>query len=81
MTGFHALALSPELLAALDRVGYHDPTPIQASFIPEALTGRDVIGQAQTGTGKTAAYLLPFLNGWREDEDAPGPVYHARYRR
>jgi ATP-dependent RNA helicase DeaD len=72
MTGFHALALSPELLAALDRVGYHDPTPIQASFIPEALTGRDVIGQAQTGTGKTAAYLLPFLNGWRED-DPSGP--------
>ena len=71
-TGFHALSLSPAIMAALDRVGYSEPTPIQASFIPEALTGRDVIGQAQTGTGKTAAYLLPFLNSWRED-DPPGP--------
>jgi ATP-dependent RNA helicase DeaD len=71
-SGFHALSLSPDLLAALDRVGYREPTPIQAAFIPEALTGRDVIGQAQTGTGKTAAFVLPFLNSWRED-DPPGP--------
>ncbi len=70
--GFHALSLRPELLAALERVGYHEPTPIQAAFIPEALTGRDVLGQAQTGTGKTAAFLLPFLQGWR-DNNAPGP--------
>jgi ATP-dependent RNA helicase DeaD len=60
------------LLAALERIGYRDPTPIQAAFIPEALTGRDVIGQAQTGTGKTAAFLLPFFNAWR-DENVPGP--------
>jgi ATP-dependent RNA helicase DeaD len=59
-------------MAALGRVGYHEPTPIQAAFIPEALTGRDVIGQAQTGTGKTAAYLLPFFNSWRDD-NLPGP--------
>jgi ATP-dependent RNA helicase DeaD len=70
--GFHDLALSPALLQALDRAGYRDPTPIQAAFIPEALSGRDVIGQAQTGTGKTAAFLLPFLNGWRDD-NRPGP--------
>jgi ATP-dependent RNA helicase DeaD len=70
--GFHDLALSPELLAALDRVGYREPTPIQSAFIPEALSGRDVIGQAQTGTGKTAAFVLPFFNTWRED-DPPGP--------
>jgi ATP-dependent RNA helicase DeaD len=70
--GFHDLSLSPTLLQALDRVGYRDPTPIQAAFIPEALSGRDVIGQAQTGTGKTAAFLLPFLNGWRDD-NRPGP--------
>jgi ATP-dependent RNA helicase DeaD len=53
-------------------VGYVEPTPIQTAFIPEALSGRDVIGQAQTGTGKTAAFLLPFLNSWRDD-NRPGP--------
>jgi ATP-dependent RNA helicase DeaD len=72
VSGFHALSLSHELLSALDRVGYREPTPIQAAFIPEALTGRDVIGQAQTGTGKTAAFVLPFFNTWRE-EDRAGP--------
>jgi ATP-dependent RNA helicase DeaD len=70
--GFHELSLSPSLLQALDRAGYSQPTPIQAAFIPEALTGRDAIGQAQTGTGKTAAFLLPFLNHWRDD-NRPGP--------
>lgn len=71
-SGFHALALSPSILAALDRAAYHLPTPIQAAFIPEALGGRDVIGQAQTGTGKTAAFLLPFMNNW-VDNNEPGP--------
>jgi ATP-dependent RNA helicase DeaD len=71
-SGFHELSLSSPLLEALDRAGYREPTPIQAAFIPEALTGRDVIGQAQTGTGKTAAFLLPFLNNWRDD-NRPGP--------
>ncbi len=71
-SGFRALPLSSELLAALDRVGYLEPTPIQTAFIPEALSGRDVIGQAQTGTGKTAAFVLPFFNSWRDD-NSPGP--------
>lgn len=66
--GFHGLSLIPEVLAALGRVGYSEPTPIQAALIPEALAGRDVIGQAQTGTGKTAAFLLPFFNTWKEEE-------------
>jgi ATP-dependent RNA helicase DeaD len=70
--GFASLGLSTTILTALDRVGYHKPTPIQAAFIPKALTGRDVIGQAQTGTGKTAAFLLPFLNSWC-DNNLPGP--------
>lgn len=71
-TGFYSLALSSPLLAALQRAHYFEPTPIQAALIPEALAGRDVIGQAQTGTGKTAAFMLPFLNGWK-DKDGPGP--------
>ena len=71
-TGFHDLSLSPPILAALQRVAYVEPTPIQAALIPDALAGRDVIGQAQTGTGKTAAFLLPFLNSW-QDKNEPGP--------
>jgi ATP-dependent RNA helicase DeaD len=71
-SGFHHLSLTPALLAALNRVDYFEPTPIQAALIPEALAGRDVIGQAQTGTGKTASFLLPFLNQWR-DKNEPGP--------
>src|SRR5207244_11633686 len=68
-SGFHPLSLSPAILAALHRAHYAEPTPIQAAFIPVALTGRDVIGQAQTGTGKTAAFLLPFLNHWRDTNE------------
>jgi ATP-dependent RNA helicase DeaD len=70
--GFHDLSLSSSILAALERAAYFEPTPIQAAFIPEALAGRDVLGQAQTGTGKTAAFLLPFMNRWRERNE-PGP--------
>jgi ATP-dependent RNA helicase DeaD len=71
-SGFRALSLAPPILSALHRASYQQPTPIQAAFIPEALAGRDVIGQAQTGTGKTAAFLLPFMNGWK-DTTVPGP--------
>jgi ATP-dependent RNA helicase DeaD len=71
-SGFHDLALSPSVLAALSRAAYSEPTPIQAALIPAALSGRDVLGQAQTGTGKTAAFLLPFLDRWR-DKNEPGP--------
>src|SRR5437773_12554178 len=71
-SGFHNLQLTSPLLAALARARYHQPTPIQAALIPHALTGRDVIGQAQTGTGKTAAFLLPFMEAWR-DTNEPGP--------
>jgi ATP-dependent RNA helicase DeaD len=71
-SGFQSLSLSPPVLAALTRAEYFQPTPIQAALVPVALTGRDVIGQAQTGTGKTAAFLLPYLNRWR-DRNEPGP--------
>ncbi|MDO1528051.1 DEAD/DEAH box helicase [Fulvimonas sp. R45] len=60
--GFSALALSPEVLRALTDVGYESPSPIQAATIPPLLQGRDVLGQAQTGTGKTAAFALPILS-------------------
>ena len=58
---FSELGLSPELLAAVGAVGYETPTAIQARTIPVLLAGRDLIGQAQTGTGKTAAFALPIL--------------------
>jgi ATP-dependent RNA helicase DeaD len=62
MTTFADLGLSQEVLDALDHLGYKDPTPIQQETIPLLLQGRDVIGQAQTGTGKTAAFGLPLLD-------------------
>jgi ATP-dependent RNA helicase DeaD len=60
-TTFAELGLAPALLAAVTDVGYEAPTPIQARTIPALLAGRDVIGQAQTGTGKTAAFAMPIL--------------------
>ena len=59
---FRGLALSEGVLSALADVGYEAPTPIQAQTIPVLLSGRDMIGQAQTGTGKTAAFALPALS-------------------
>jgi ATP-dependent RNA helicase DeaD len=59
---FRSLELAEPLLRALEAVGYENPTPIQASTIPLLLEGRDVLGQAQTGTGKTAAFALPVLS-------------------
>ena len=61
-TGFADLGLSPEILAALTEKGYRSPTPIQAQAIPSVLMGRDVLGCAQTGTGKTASFVLPLLD-------------------
>ena len=61
-TTFIQLALSKPILKALDDVGYEKPSPIQAETIPLLLDGRDIIGQAQTGTGKTAAFALPLLS-------------------
>src|ERR1700759_5528388 len=58
---FAALGLEPRLLSALKDAGYTEPTPIQAAVIPKILAGADVIGIAQTGTGKTAAFVLPML--------------------
>ncbi len=70
---FQQFSLSPPLLRALNKANYLNPTPIQAQFIPQALTGQDVIGQAQTGTGKTAAFLIPFFNSWRPSKGTQEP--------
>src|SRR4051794_36821250 len=61
MATFKELGLSDELVETLEHLGYESPTPIQEQAIPELLQGNDVIGQAQTGTGKTAAFGLPLL--------------------
>ena len=59
--GFAALGLNPGVLATLAELGYEEPTPIQVEAIPPILAGRDVLGEAPTGTGKTAAFSLPML--------------------
>jgi len=61
VSAFKDLGLAPEIQQAIDELGYEDPSPIQEQAIPELLAGHDVIGQAQTGTGKTAAFGLPML--------------------
>lgn len=62
MPSFSELSLSKPVLAALDRIGYEQPSPIQAASIPHLLEGKDLLGTAQTGTGKTAAFALPILS-------------------
>ncbi|MGB4595580.1 MAG: DEAD/DEAH box helicase, partial [Anaerolineaceae bacterium] len=61
-TNFDQFGLRPELIQAVTALGYQEPTPIQTGILPLMLSGRDVMGQAQTGTGKTAAFALPILN-------------------
>jgi ATP-dependent RNA helicase DeaD len=61
INSFDELNLSPSVLESVKLAGYTKPTPIQAQFIPLAMTGRDVMGQAKTGTGKTASFLLPIF--------------------
>jgi ATP-dependent RNA helicase DeaD len=61
-TGFSGLGLDPRLEAALAALGYEEPTPVQREAIPPLLAGRDLLGQAATGTGKTAAFALPLLH-------------------
>ena len=62
VTAFNQFSLNDSILRALDEVGYETPSPIQAQTIPLLLEGKDVLGQAQTGTGKTAAFALPLLS-------------------
>jgi ATP-dependent RNA helicase RhlE len=74
---FHGLGLAAPLNAALARLGYSRPTPIQAQAIPPLMTGRDLVGIAQTGTGKTAAFALPILHKLATDR-RPAPRGGAR---
>src|ERR1700752_1519930 len=71
---FADLALRPELLKALSDLGYEEPTPIQREAIPQLLEGRDLLGQAATGTGKTAAFALPLLHHLAPEGRGPDPV-------
>lgn len=70
---FADLKLMRPLYEAICHAGYVHPTPVQEAVIPVAMRGKDVIGQAQTGTGKTAAFLIPFMNRWRPHK-LKGPI-------
>src|SRR5436853_4228667 len=70
-TPFETLGLDAPLISALTALGYEEPTPIQREAIPPLLEGRDLLGQAATGTGKTAAFALPLLQ--RLPRGAPPP--------
>ena len=69
--GFAAFGFEPALLEALEAIGYREPSPIQKAAIPELLLGRDLVGQAQTGTGKTAAFALPMLAALDPSQRSP----------
>jgi ATP-dependent RNA helicase DeaD len=79
-TEFDSFGLHPSLVQALIERGYQTPTPIQAGMIPLMLTGADVIGQAQTGTGKTAAFALPILQNLEPDQKLPQALVLAPTR-
>ena len=71
---FQALGLRPELLDALAALGYEEPTPIQSAAVPPLIAGRDLLGQAATGTGKTAAFALPMLQSLDPSAERKLPV-------
>jgi ATP-dependent RNA helicase RhlE len=73
MTTFEQLGLSPRILKALEKTALETPTPIQAQAIPHIMAGRDLMGLAQTGTGKTAAFGLPLLHRILDLGHPPGP--------
>src|SRR5699024_3514998 len=67
MTRFNDLNISQQVLRALEEMGFEEATPIQAETIPHGLTGKDIIGQAQTGTGKTAAFGIPMIEQFEQN--------------
>ena len=75
---FNEMGLSKPLLESLTAMGFAVPTPIQEQAIPLLLKGHDIIGQAQTGTGKTAAFGLPILEAWlRSSKTSHQPAHHS----
>src|SRR5678816_3445144 len=70
---FSKLGLDPKVLQAVQDAGYTEPTPIQLAAIPHVVAGHDLIGVAQTGTGKTAAFTLPMLTRLAADQPSGGP--------
>ena len=70
---FADLSLSDVMMTSLDKAGYQEPTPVQAGLIPLALDGVDALGQAQTGTGKTASFAIPILERLERRRDRDGP--------
>ena len=72
--GFEGLGLSQKVMAAVAEMGYQSPTPVQGKAIPLVLEGRDVMAAAQTGTGKTAAFLLPALSRLGRARRGQGPL-------
>src|SRR3954470_10203366 len=73
LTSFQDFGLADPISRALKEENYHTPTPIQSQTVPIAMTGRDVVGIAQTGTGKTAAFALPILHRILENRIKPQP--------
>lgn len=73
MKQFNELGLAEPILRALTENNYNDPTPIQGQVIPAMMAGNDIVGIAQTGTGKTAAFVLPILNRLAKVKDRPAP--------
>ena len=73
-TDFTSLNLREEIVQAITELGYSEPTSIQSAIIPIMLKGTDVIGQAQTGTGKTAAFALPILHNFTQQRHVQGLV-------
>ena len=72
--GFITFGFNSSVLKSLEKKGYKDPTPIQKAAIPELMKGRDLLGQAQTGTGKTAAFALPIINKLENNTDLSAKV-------
>ena len=71
---FNSLGISSGFLSTLETMGYETPTPIQSASIPHLLEGRDLLGVAQTGTGKTAAFALPLLQRLQEANESVKPA-------
>ena len=77
MSTFTELHLDDRILVALDGEGYRTPTPVQSETIPALMDGRDVLGIAQTGTGKTAAFALPILHHLAAEKPSNGRPIRA----